>query len=670
MAVSISLSITQNSQSISNNTSNVTVAVKASWTYGSYNLIEKSGWVKINGTKYNFNSAFNTGKTTSGTTTLYTKTINIEHNDNGSKTLYCSASYTSGVASGTVTASSSKALTNIPRKSILSVSSGTLNTAQTLTITEKSDGFRHKIGYTCGTAAGWILGTGDSASTILTTSWTPPISLARQNTTGTSVSIKFTLYTYTSGGILLGSNVYTKSFTIPSSVKPTCSLSVTDPTGYKDTYGYYIKGQSQFNIKVTAATAYGSSISKYNVTANGSTYSTSEVTTGLLKNSGTLTISAKVTDNRSKSGTASLTVNNVLNYTSPIIRDLKVRRCNLDGTENNKGSYVKVTFSTEVTALNNLNTANYLIKYKKTNETDFTENPLTDLDNIYSLTDKDYIFEADTGSAYDIELSVADNFSTTTEPTNVSTAFTLLHFGADGTSLGVGGIVSESNLFDVSMNAKFNGAVSGKVLGLGALPIIPNNSDFNSYVEEGVYAVQLNTNATTMKNIPCRVAGKLIVENLTGFNDEYSGYKYFRQTYKPYSIANATYERDVIKSSGGVWSYGDWAAVSPLCIPVAISGTPTGSSYTCSYYPFMNICFLRMYLTGLSMNANTIYKVGTVVDASYLPNARYALSTYTLQDYSYHSKAAISTDGNIQYMGNIAKEAVDDQYITGFWFVN
>ena len=34
MAVSISLAITQNSQNVANNTSNVTVSVTAKWTYG------------------------------------------------------------------------------------------------------------------------------------------------------------------------------------------------------------------------------------------------------------------------------------------------------------------------------------------------------------------------------------------------------------------------------------------------------------------------------------------------------------------------------------------------------------------------------------------------------------------------------------------------------------
>lgn len=115
MAVSIKITIAQNNQSVANNTSNVTVKVVASWTYGSYNRNKKSGWLKIDGTTYNFTSSFNTGESTTGSQNLFTKTLNIAHNSAGEKTLACSASFTTGVSSGTVTASASKALTDIPR---------------------------------------------------------------------------------------------------------------------------------------------------------------------------------------------------------------------------------------------------------------------------------------------------------------------------------------------------------------------------------------------------------------------------------------------------------------------------------------------------------------------------------------------------------------------------
>ena len=55
MAVSIDLSITQNSQSIDNNTSNVTVKATVSWTYGSWNATGQCyGSITIDGTKYSW----------------------------------------------------------------------------------------------------------------------------------------------------------------------------------------------------------------------------------------------------------------------------------------------------------------------------------------------------------------------------------------------------------------------------------------------------------------------------------------------------------------------------------------------------------------------------------------------------------------------------------------
>ena len=119
MAVKLSLSCTQNSQSVANNTSNVTVKATASWTWGSWNEYKKPGYVIIDGTKYSFTSNFNPNATTTGSQVIFTKTVDVKHNADGSKTLAYSGSYTTGVSSGTITASGSKVLTTIPRQANL-----------------------------------------------------------------------------------------------------------------------------------------------------------------------------------------------------------------------------------------------------------------------------------------------------------------------------------------------------------------------------------------------------------------------------------------------------------------------------------------------------------------------------------------------------------------------
>lgn len=117
MGVSLGINIVQNSQTIASNKSNITVSVIAYWTGGSWNKSSPapSGWLKVDGTQYNFSSTFNEGKTSSGNKTLYTKTLDVEHDVQGVKNVVCSAYFATGVSSGNISASASKKLTDIPR---------------------------------------------------------------------------------------------------------------------------------------------------------------------------------------------------------------------------------------------------------------------------------------------------------------------------------------------------------------------------------------------------------------------------------------------------------------------------------------------------------------------------------------------------------------------------
>ena len=82
----------QNSQSIANNRSNVTVRVRAKRTNVGYTTYG-SGTVycTINGVRYTAGITSNQ-KITNSSITLFSKTLNIPHNSDGSKTLSMSAS--------------------------------------------------------------------------------------------------------------------------------------------------------------------------------------------------------------------------------------------------------------------------------------------------------------------------------------------------------------------------------------------------------------------------------------------------------------------------------------------------------------------------------------------------------------------------------------------------
>ena len=120
MAATLSITCTQNSQSVSNNTSNITVKAIITWTYGSWNGDKQPGSITVDDKTYTFSKPFNTRATTSGSATLAYVTVNVPHNANGSKKVNYSAKYATGISSGTIRASGSKTLTTIPRQAKLS----------------------------------------------------------------------------------------------------------------------------------------------------------------------------------------------------------------------------------------------------------------------------------------------------------------------------------------------------------------------------------------------------------------------------------------------------------------------------------------------------------------------------------------------------------------------
>lgn len=543
MAVKISISITQNSQNITNNTSNVTVKVSCSWTGGSYNAIvgangpQANGSLTIDGTAYSFRSTFNTGETTSGSQTLFTKTVNVSHNSNGTKTLSCSASFNTYISSGTVTASASKVLTTIPRKSTLSVGNGTLGTAQTLTVARQATSFTHTITAKCGSASTTIC-TKSSSTSI---SFTPPLSWASQNTTGTSVSVTYTITTYNES-TSVGSNSYTKSCTIPASVKPSCKVTITDPTGYFGKYGAYIKGLSKFKVVVTPTTSYGSAIKSYKTTANGSTYTSASFTTDALKTSGTTTVSAIVTDARGRASSTASTSVSVLNYSTPSISRLTVGRCNSDGTANDQGEYVSVTYAYSFNSLNSKNSCVCTLGYKKSVDNDYTFP--TDFNPTTSGT---YIFAADTGSSYDIVLTVTDDFNATTKTTSASTAFTIMHWSTSGYGMGIGKIAELDEVLDIGLQTRMLGGILH--------PVLEPDTDLNDIRTPNTYT---GADISDYNYLNCPLTSGTFTLEVVGMGD--SGQVKQTLTYC-HKTGSAVYERFYYGSTWGEWT-GGWITAS------------------------------------------------------------------------------------------------------------
>lgn len=391
-------------------------------------------------------------------TTVASGTYTFKHNADGTKSFSASAEagiYTVAVnckGSGTFT------LDTIPRASQPSCVTwpehtqdvGEFGDTISIHMNRNSSAFTHTVRYAFGNLSGTI-------ATGVTTgcTWTIPLSFMDLLPAATTGSGTIYVDTY-NGSTKIGTKWCGFTATVPASVKPTCSFVLEDVTGVDDIYGSPVKGLSKIKITVTAKTAYSSPIASYVTSANGVKYTTATATTGVLKTSGTSKVQTFITDKRGRTGSASYDMT-VLNYNAPAVTALAVRRCNADGTVNDRGEYVKATFSASVSSMSSKNTASYKLRYKKSSATAWTEVSITALANKYSVVDHAYVFAADGSISYDVEVVVTDRHKTATRSTSASTAFTLLNFHPSGTGLGVGQVCEKENTVQFGLEVEFGG---------------------------------------------------------------------------------------------------------------------------------------------------------------------------------------------------------------------
>ena len=472
-------------QSVENNTSTITCVHKLICEAG-YDLYigSRSNSCTVDGVKVAFTSAsISTGGGT--TITLGTTKHTVAHNADGTKSFTVTGYFNvqatlSGSYREYISASSTITLNTIPRASSLTASNGTLGTEQTLTIDRATDSFKHRLTYKCGSASGYIAGSATAYSVEESVKWTPPISLAQQNTTGTSVSITLTLYTYNSNGASIGATTKTITCAIPASVKPSCSIAWQDLSGAVGLYGSPVQGISRLKITLSEQISYGSPIVSRAVTANGVKYNTAEATTEALLTAGAQQITATVKDERARSGSASVSLT-VLAYEGPVISKLTVHRCDADGTENDQGEYIQVTFSAAITSLNSKNGATYKLRYKTSTAANYTEVNLTALAGKYTVTDYKHVFAANGNNSYDVEIAATDNHGTATRTTSASTAFTMLNWNAEGNGMGVGKVSERKNAVEFALNLydKFDTLIGNGLAvytGSGAAAVDPDTT--------------------------------------------------------------------------------------------------------------------------------------------------------------------------------------------------
>ena len=446
---------TVDSQSVANNTSSVTVKVQLVSTGSTYTInstASKSGSVTINGTKYTF--SFTAGLSGNQTKTLYTKTVTVAHNADGTKT--CSLSATCGINVtlsdtyyGNVTASGAGTFDTIARaSSIASVTSsvsvnGTNEVA--VSITRASSSFTHTVVFSFGTYSKTTTGVGTSTSYAIPTSWLNAIPNA------TSGTAKVTVTTY-SGSTKIG-NAVSKNFTltVPSTVVPTISaVTLTEAvSGLAAQFGGYVQNKSKIAVKITAAGALSSTIKTYKTSIQGATLTGASVTTGILTKSGTSTVTITVTDSRGRTASTTRSIT-VAAYAAPKITSFQGFRCLANGTENYEGTYLSAAVNFSISPVGDKNTKSYKLEYKLQSATTWTA--LTS-GSVYALNStivsSSGLFGVD--NTFDIRLSVTDYFGTVTSTFDLPTAFTLIDFNKSGRGIAFGKVSEVADGMEIDM---------------------------------------------------------------------------------------------------------------------------------------------------------------------------------------------------------------------------
>lgn len=377
--------------------------------------------------------------------------------------------FTSG-GTHTVSGAVSVASTASPIKSTISAPNGTFGSKLTITVTRYSTAYTHTITYSCAGATGTLV-TKSTSTSIRTT---PDMSTVNRIPNATSAPCTFTCITYDGNGVEIGTYSTTITLSVPDSVKPSPSLSVSDAMDYASTYGGYVQGQSKAKVTVTDGNQYSATTSSRSTSANGATYKAASFTTGALVSSGANTISTTVKDSRGRTGSASTSIT-VLAYTAPSISSFGVHRTDSTGTADDNGEYFVCSYSVAITALNSKNGKTLTMRYRPTGGSWTSINiPLS----AYSQSGTTSPIAISTDNSYEVQLSLADDFSTITRATTLSTTPSVISFKAGGKGAAFGKAAEQDGL-DVEWDATFRGVVD----------VVQRRNDYTTLSSPGWYRI-------------------------------------------------------------------------------------------------------------------------------------------------------------------------------------
>ena len=546
-----------NSQSIEDNTSNITVTaylVSSGSSYIINSSAKKTVNLVINGKTYTKTASGLANLTGGQKKALFSQQVTISHDDDGTKSIpiYCTFGLEvtlSGTYWGTVRAPASgngtAELDTIARPTT-PTTSGTFNVGSTVTINtpRAASSFTHTLQYSLNNSTWTNIATNVGTST----TWTLPAALATAKTGATSGTVYIRCITY-NGSTNLGSKTISRTYTITSSYASP-SVVVTASQSNDGSISSYIRGRSKVTLKATATLKHGATAAKY-VFKYGSetktvstTAATASVTFTLPSNAAaSFAYSLVLTDSRGFTTSTSGTITTIA-YSAPVISSFEAIRGDYNGTtftENSKGKSLKIVAAGTITSLSNANAKNYKIEYRLSNSTAYTTLIDTKAAGAYAVAVTEYtsaIFSEN--SSYVLRFTLSDKFESVTMIYDVPSQKVLLNFSANGKAMAIGGIASMDYALEIMMESYMTGGIKPMQLAAG--------TDLDEIMKSGFYIANVNNGA--MLNTPTELSsGSFLLEV---FNSGDAGQRMQRCMYANKAQYRA-YVRFYHSSAWGAW---------------------------------------------------------------------------------------------------------------------
>lgn len=362
-------------------------------------------------------------------------------------------------------------------------------TTGTLVISRSNTSYLHQVVISFGSYSQTFnnVGQGQSGNTVSMT-FTIPTAWLSGLPNSTSGTATCTVKTF-NGSSLVGSSV-SKTFTItvPSTVKPSVTLSGTNQSSNSTVSGWGILLQGYSTIRLSASASAGQGATVTNISFSGDGVSASgtatSTTSELLTTTGSRTWRVTVTDSRGRSASDTIT-RTVYSYNSPSASLTAFRSTNAGVADDTAGTYInaKATFSYASCNGNNTVTAN--IQYKQHTVSSWTNGKTG------AASGTAYTFGGGNVSilySYDVRVVVTDALGNSATRTASVASASGYSFGLNGKSVRFGGPIQYDDKFENDFEYLGHGnATISKASGTtGATGFLAERTDTGARIIMGV----------------------------------------------------------------------------------------------------------------------------------------------------------------------------------------